>query len=70
VIPYLGNKPIASHEAPDLLEVLKKIEAKGVIDTAHRTREVSGRASWRTACCGMVRDRVPIPTIRRKLQTS
>ena len=29
--------------APDLLDVLKRIEAKGVIDTAHRTREVCGR---------------------------
>ena len=26
-----------------MLEVLKRIEAKGVIDTAHRTREVCGR---------------------------
>jgi hypothetical protein len=38
VVPYLSNKPISSIEAPDLLEVLKRIEAKGVIDTAHRTR--------------------------------
>lgn len=30
VIPYLGNKPIASLEAPDLLEVLKRIESKRV----------------------------------------
>jgi integrase len=43
VVPYLGNKPIASIEAPDLLAVLKRIEAKGVIDTAHRSREVCGR---------------------------
>jgi hypothetical protein len=43
VVPYLGSKPIASIEAPDLLEVLKRIESKGVIDTAHRTREVCGR---------------------------
>jgi hypothetical protein len=43
VVPYLGSKPIALIEAPDLLEVLKRIEAKGVIDTAHRTREVCGR---------------------------
>ena len=43
VVPYLGSKPIASIEAPDLLAVLKKIEAKGVIDTAHRSREVCGR---------------------------
>lgn len=43
VVPYLGGKPIASIEAPDLLDVLKRIESKGVIDTAHRTREVCGR---------------------------
>jgi integrase len=43
VVPYLGSKPIASIEAPDLLAVLKKIEAKGVIHTAHRSREVCGR---------------------------
>jgi integrase len=43
VTPYLGSKPISSIEAPDLLEVLKRIEAKGVVDTAHRTREVCGR---------------------------
>ena len=34
---------MGSIEAPDLLEVLKRIEAKRVIDTAHRTREVCGR---------------------------
>jgi integrase len=43
VVPYLGSKPISAIEAPDLLAVLKKIEAKGVIDTAHRSREVCGR---------------------------
>jgi hypothetical protein len=43
VVPYLGSKPIASMEAPDLLVVLKKIEAKGVIDTVHRSQEVCGR---------------------------
>ena len=43
VFPYLGRKPIASIEAPDLLAVLQKIEAKGVIDTAPRSREVCGR---------------------------
>jgi integrase len=43
VVPYLGNRAIASIEAPDLLEVLRRIEAKGISDTAHRTREVCGR---------------------------
>jgi hypothetical protein len=43
VVPYLGNRPIAAIEAPDLLDVLRRIEAKGISDTAHRTREVCGR---------------------------
>ena len=43
VVPYLGTRPIAAIEAPELLEVLKRIEAKGVIDTAHRTQDVCGR---------------------------
>jgi integrase len=47
VVPYLGNRPIASIKAPELLDVLKRIEAKGVIDTAHRTREVCGRVPLR-----------------------
>jgi hypothetical protein len=43
VVPYLGNRPISAIEAPELLAVLKRIESKGVIDTAHRTREICGR---------------------------
>lgn len=43
VVPYLGIRPIAAIEAPDLLDVLRRIEAKGISDTAHRTREVCGR---------------------------
>jgi integrase len=43
VVPYLGNRPIAAIEAPDLLDVLRRIEAKGISDTAHRTREVCER---------------------------
>lgn len=43
VVPYLGNRPISAIEAPELLQVLKRIEAKGIADTAHRTRAVCGR---------------------------
>jgi integrase len=43
VVPYLGNRPIAAIEAPELLEMLKRIEAKGIAATAHRTRAVCGR---------------------------
>jgi hypothetical protein len=43
VVPHLGSQPIASIEGPELPDVLKRIEAKGVIDTAHGTREDCGR---------------------------
>jgi hypothetical protein len=33
VVPYLGNQPIAAIEAPDLLDVLRRIEAKCVFRT-------------------------------------
>jgi len=41
--PHLGKKPIAAIEAPDLLAVIRKLEKRGVNDTAHRVRAVCGR---------------------------
>jgi integrase len=41
--PYLGSRPIAQIEAPELLVVLKRLERRGVHDTAHRVRAVCGR---------------------------
>jgi integrase len=38
IFPYLGSKPVAAIEAPDLLAVLRRIEARGAHDTAHRAR--------------------------------
>jgi hypothetical protein len=32
--PNRGNKPIAAIEAPDLLAVLRKLEKRGISDTA------------------------------------
>jgi integrase len=43
IFPYLGSKPIASIEAPDLLSILRRIEKRGAIDTAHRARALCGR---------------------------
>lgn len=36
VFPYIGNKPISLIAAPDLLAVIRKIESRGVLETAHR----------------------------------
>lgn len=36
VFPWLGKKPICSITAPQLLKVLRRVEGRGVIETAHR----------------------------------
>jgi integrase len=41
--PYIGSRPIADIEAPELLAILKRLEKRGVHDTAHRVRAVCGR---------------------------
>ncbi len=39
VFPYIGRRTIGEVTAPELLSVLRKIEARGVIETAHRAHE-------------------------------
>ena len=39
VFPWLGRCPIGEMEAPELLECLRRIEARGAIETAHRVKD-------------------------------
>ncbi len=43
VFPYIGANPIAAITAPQLLAVLRRLETRGVIDTAHRTHQNCGQ---------------------------
>lgn len=43
MFPYIGAKPIADITAPMLLHCLRKIEARGAIETAHRALESCGQ---------------------------
>lgn len=36
VFPWLGDKPIAKINAPELLSVIQRIEKRGALETAHR----------------------------------
>jgi hypothetical protein len=36
VFPFIGTRPIATIFAPDLLAVIRRIEGRGVLETAHR----------------------------------
>lgn len=39
VFPYIGSRPIAKLSPSDVLKVLKRIEGRGIHETAHRTRQ-------------------------------
>ncbi len=41
--PWIGRRPIAEIEAPELLAALRKIEARGAIETAHRVKDACGQ---------------------------
>jgi integrase len=43
VFPWIGRVPAADISGPQLLEVMRRIEARGVIETAHRALQDSGQ---------------------------
>ncbi len=43
VFPWIGNRPIYEISAQDLLAILRRVESRGALDTAHRCREYSGQ---------------------------
>jgi integrase len=43
IFPHVGNRPVATLEPPDILEVLRRIEARGKHETAHRARALVGK---------------------------
>lgn len=40
LLPWLGDRPLTELEAPELLATLKRIEARGAIDTTHRVKSI------------------------------
>lgn len=43
LFPYIGNKPISTITAPQVLEVIKRIEKLNILETAHRTLQAAGQ---------------------------
>jgi integrase len=41
--PSLGARPISQIEPPELLMVLRKVEARGAVDMAHRAKQTAGQ---------------------------
>jgi integrase len=43
IFPQIGIRPIADIGAPELLEALRKVERRGVVETARRLRQICGQ---------------------------
>lgn len=69
IFPWIGERPIAEITAPELLAVLRRIETRGVIETAHRAKESCGQV-FRFAIATGRADRDPTPDLRGALKTT
>lgn len=66
VFPWLGPRPIGEITAPELLQTLRRIEARGVIETAHRAKQACGQV-FRYAIATGRAERDPTPDLREAL---
>jgi len=66
VLPWLGSRPVAEIEPPELLAALKRIEARGANETAHRTKEKCGQV-FRYAIAHGIARRDPSADLRGAL---
>lgn len=66
VFPWLGGKAIAEITAPDVLTVLRRIEGRGTLDTAHRARGNISQVMRFAIATGRA-ERDPVPDLRGAL---
>jgi integrase len=43
VFPWLGKKPVGEIKPPDVLAILRRVESRGALETAHRIRTICGQ---------------------------
>ncbi|MCO5118775.1 MAG: integrase arm-type DNA-binding domain-containing protein [Burkholderiaceae bacterium] len=66
VFPWIGGRPVADVTAPELLVVLRRIESRGTIETAHRALQNAGQV-FRYAIATGRAERDPSPDLRGAL---
>ena len=69
VFPYIGNRPIAEISAPEVLSVLRRIESRGVCETAHRAMGNISQVMRYAISTGRA-NRDPCPDLRGALKSA
>jgi integrase len=67
VFPWLGGLPIGDIKPPQLLQTMRRIEARGAIETAHRALQACGQV-FRYAIATGRAERDPTPDLRGALK--
>jgi len=67
VFPWLGGLPVGEIKAPQLLQTIRRIEARGAIETAHRALQACGQV-FRYAIATGRAERDPTPDLRGALK--
>ncbi|MDO3376557.1 tyrosine-type recombinase/integrase [Geoalkalibacter halelectricus] len=66
VFPVIGDHPLADIKAPELLAMLRRVEARGALETAHRIRTICGQV-FRYAIATGRADRDPAADLKGAL---
>lgn len=69
ILPKLGARPIADITAPEVLSMLRVVEEKGTLDTAHRVMQMCGQIFMYAIATGRA-ERNPVPDLRGALKPS
>ena len=65
--PWLGKRPVSEITAPEVLAVLRRIEARGATHTAHTTKSCISRVIRYAIATGRA-ERDPVPDLRGALE--
>ena len=68
LFPWLGQRPIAEINPPELLAALRRTESKGILETAHRAKQVTGQIFRYAVATGRAQ-RDPTPDLKGALAT-
>jgi integrase len=66
IFPWLGDRPIVEIKAPEVLMTLRRIEARGALESAHRVRIICGQI-FRYAIATGRAERDPVADLRGAL---
>lgn len=64
--PWLGSRPIAAIDAPEVLAVLRRLEERGKLETAHRLKQIISQV-FRFAVATSRTRRDPVPDLKGAL---